>query len=183
MKSFLKVAPYSTVSAEDRVSAIEFINRVNWFFDAWDVESIVQAFAENSVTYHFHGTNRGRAEVRQFLTEKYPYLIPGVSRHATNHIVDADEDGVVVRYHNLLIRYATPEAAPTMGFAKALESQEDMPGIWLYSVMVDRLRRTPEGWEIFERHVGATTTNARLNPSTTDPTYFTHLLPSQQTGE
>ena len=145
MTSFLRVHPYSTVTAEDRISAIEFINRVNWFFDIWDVDAIVQAFAENSVTYHFHGTNRGRAEVRKFLTEKYPYLIPGVSRHATNHIVDADEGGVVVRYHNLLIRYAAPEVAPGMGFAKAIESQEDLPGIWLYSVMVDRLRRTQEG--------------------------------------
>jgi hypothetical protein len=26
------------------VSAIDFINRVNWLFDAWDIDAMVEAF-------------------------------------------------------------------------------------------------------------------------------------------
>jgi hypothetical protein len=32
----------------------------------------------------------------------------------------------------------------------------DMPELFIYSAMTDRLRRTESGWRIFERHVGPT---------------------------
>jgi hypothetical protein len=94
----------SDVDPSDRISAIDFVNRVNWLFEIWDVDTMVEAFLPDSVTYHFHGINRGKVETRRFFDEIYPYLIPGVSRHATNHIVDRDDDGVIVRYQNLLVR-------------------------------------------------------------------------------
>jgi hypothetical protein len=172
------VHPYSAVTAEDRASAIDFVNRVNWLFDVWDVDAMVDAFLPDSVTYHFHGTNRGQDETRRFFNDIYPYIIPGVSRHATNHIVDPDEDGVVVRYHNLLVRYAPPEAAPALVAAQAMESPDDLPAIWMYSPMVDRLRRWNNGWKIFERYVGFTTTNKRLTPSRTGPAYFAPYMPT-----
>lgn len=53
--------------------------------------------------------------MKQFFANDYPYLIPGVSRNATNHILDQDEDGVVVRYQNLLVRYAAPQSAAALG--------------------------------------------------------------------
>lgn len=173
------VRPYSAVTAEDRVSAIEFVNRVNWLFDVWDVDALVDAFRPDSVTYHWHGTIRGRDELRRFFDETYPYIIPGVSRHATNHIVDPDDDGgVIVRYHNLLVRFARPEAAPALAAGQAMESPDDLPAIWIYSTMVDRLRRSDKGWKILERYVGSTTANDRLTPSRTDPEYFAPYLPT-----
>jgi SnoaL-like protein len=178
VKPFPSVLPYSVVAPADRASAIDFVNRVNWLFDTWDVDAMVDAFMPESVTYHWHGTNRGRDETRRFFNEIYPYIIPGVSRHATNHIVDPDEDGVVVRYHNLLVRYAPPEAAPALAAGQVMESPDDLPGIWMYSAMVDRLRRTENGWKIFERYVGGTTTNNRLTPEQTDPAYFSPYMPA-----
>jgi hypothetical protein len=45
-----------------------------------------------------------------------------------------------------------------------MNSPDDLPGIWLYSPMIDRLRRTEEGWKITERYIGGSTTNTRLDP-------------------
>jgi SnoaL-like domain len=182
MKPFPPVLPDSVVDPADRQSAIDFVNRVNWLFHTWDVDALVDAFLPNSVIYHRHGTNHGQVETRRFFDEVYPYIIPGVSRHATNHIVDPDEDGVVVRYHNLLVRYAQPEAAPDLAGGQVMHSPDDLPGIWMYSAMIDRLRRTDSGWKIFERYVGGTTTNDRLTPPRTDPAYFAPYMPTVRRG-
>ena len=76
---------------------MDFVNRVNWLFETWDVDAMVEAFLPDGVAYHFHGVIRGQTEMRRFFDHDYPYLIPGVCRHATNHIVDADGDDVIVR--------------------------------------------------------------------------------------
>jgi hypothetical protein len=34
----------SAVDPADRVSAIDFIHRVNWLFDAWDIDSMARRF-------------------------------------------------------------------------------------------------------------------------------------------
>lgn len=164
MNAFPRVGSGAGVDPADRVSAIDFVNRVNWWFETWDVESMLDAFMPDAVAYHFHGTISGHEEMRQFFAHDYPYLIPGVSRHATNHIVDQDEDGVVVRYQNLLVRYASPESAAALQAGEVMNSPDDLPGIWLYSPMVDRLRRTDTGWKITERYIGGSTTNSRLDP-------------------
>jgi hypothetical protein len=177
MAVFPPVLAYSDVNPAERQSAIDFINRVNWLFDTWDVDALVDAFLPESVTYHWHGTNHGQVETRRFFEEVYPYIIPGVSRHATNHIVDPDEDGVVVRYHNLLVRYAAPEQAIDLARGQVMQSPDDLPAIWMYSPMIDRLRRSSSGWKIYERHVGGTTTNNRLTPHRTDPSYFAPFMP------
>lgn len=172
MSNLPPVALDSAVDPVDRATAIDFINRVNWLFDAWDIDGMVEAFLPDSVTYHTHGINRGRVETRRFFQQQSPYTLPGVSRHATNPIVDRDGEGVIVRYHNLLIRYASPEASSNVVVAQVVESPSDLPAIWVYSTMTDRLRRTDRGWRIFERHVGATTMNDRLRPITSEPAYF-----------
>jgi hypothetical protein len=100
--------------------------------------------------------------MRRFFDEDYPYLVPGVSRHATNHIVDADDEGVGVRYHNLLMRYASPAIAPHLLSGGVLDNDSGLPGLWIYSPMLDRLRRTPNGWRIAERYVGGSMTNRAL---------------------
>ena len=177
MKAFPRISSQSVVDPADRISAIDFVNRLNWWFETWDVEAMVDAFLPDAVAYHFHGTIRGHDEIRQFFKKDYPYLIPGVSRHATNHIVDVDEDGVVVRYQNLLVRYATPESAAILGDGQAIDSPGDLPAIWLYSPMMDRLRRTEHGWKVFERFIGGSTINTRLNPPTTDPVQLAEYMP------
>lgn len=161
----------------DHISAIDFVNRLNWLFETWDVESMIDSFTPDAVAYHFHGTIRGHEGIRHFFEVDYPYLIPGVGRHATNHIVDRDGDGVEVRYHNLLIRHAHPEDAKKIGAGQVTESRDDLPAIWLYSPMRDRLVKTADGWRIWERYIGGSTTNKRLSPSVTDAASFYDFLP------
>ena len=116
------------------------------------------------MTHHTHGVVRGRIETRRFFQEQIPYTVPGVSRHATNPIVDPDEvivrdDGVVVRYHTLVRcsqrhRRGQGRREPH-GYARILG---------VYSAMTDRLRRSDGGWRIFERRVGPTSMNDGLTP-------------------
>lgn len=177
MLAFPPVLRTSVVDPADRVSAVDFVNRVNWFFETWDVEAMIDAFLPDAVAYHFHGTISGHAEIRRFFEHDYPYLVPGVSRHATNHIVDADGDGVVVRYQNLLVRYAAPQDAAALGAGQVMHSKDGLPAIWLYSPMRDRLQRTPNGWKISERYIGGSTTNERLTPADTSARAFAGLMP------
>jgi hypothetical protein len=80
------------VDPGDRVSAIDFIHRVNWLLDAWDIDAMVEAFLPDSVTHHTHGVARGKVETRRFSG--------AVSRQALSLVVDPDDDdGVIVRYH------------------------------------------------------------------------------------
>src|SRR5581483_3845259 len=124
----------SVVDTADQVSAIDFINRVNWLFDAWDIDAMVEAFLPDGVTHHTHGTVRGRIETRRFFQAQFPYTVPGVSRHATNPIVDPDgDDGVIVRYHNLLVRYAAEASSPKIVQGQVVASTADMPALWVYS--------------------------------------------------
>jgi SnoaL-like domain len=167
----------SPVSTADQVSAIDFINRVNWLFDAWDIDAMVEAFLPDSVMHHTHGIVRGRIETRRFFQEQYPYTVPGVSRHATNPIVDPDDDdGVVVRYHNLLVRYSVETGSPRIVGGQVVSSPTGLPAMWVYSAMTDRLRRTDRGWRIFERRVGPTSMNDRLTPGASNAGYMDPYL-------
>jgi hypothetical protein len=150
----------SAVDPADRISAIDFINRVNWLFDAWDIDAMVEAFLPDSTTFHTHGVSRGKLETRRFFQDQSPYVMPGISRQALNPIVDPDDDdGVIVRYHNLLVRHTAQAASARIVSGQVITAAPDMPEIWIYSAMTDRLRRTERGWRIFERHIGATSMN------------------------
>jgi hypothetical protein len=180
MDTFPRIEQRSRANPDDQASAIDFVNRVNWLFETWDVDGMLEAFLPEGVAFHFHGTIRGRDAMRRFFDEHYPYLIPGVSRHATNHIVDVDGEGVAVRYHNLLVRYAPIEIASELGAGKVLQSQAELPGIWIYSPMLDRLRRVDGAWKILERYVGGSMTNQRLEPGAHDPKAFAPFMPRLQ---
>jgi SnoaL-like domain len=121
------------VDIADRVSAIDFINRVNWLFDAWDIDAMVEAFLPDSVTHHAHGVVRGRIETRRFFQEQIRYTMPGTSRHATNPIVDPDDDdGVVVRYHNLLVRCSAAASSPArIVGGQVVADPADIPALWV----------------------------------------------------
>jgi hypothetical protein len=166
-------ATLNNVTADDRSSAVDFVNRVNFLFEEFDHDKMLGAFHPDAVVYHFHGKIQGLSAMRSFLERDYPYLIPGVSRHATNHIVDRDgESGVAVRYHEHLVRYAWPDKtvqeASENQDPRVLENVGDLPAIWLFTPMLDRLRKTDEGeWKIFERHLGTSSFNRKLDPSKT----------------
>jgi hypothetical protein len=174
MPSLPPITLDSTVDPADRVSAIDFVNRVNLLFDAWDIDAMVEAFLPDGVTYHTGGVSHGQQETRRFFEQVQPCIDRGVSRVATNPIVDPDDDGgVIVRYHNLLVRY-TAEVPAGVVTGQVYGIPEDLPAIWVYSAMIDRLRRTDRGWRIFERHVGTTTMNDNVNPTGSHPS---HLAP------
>lgn len=154
----------SNVTADERTSAIDFINRVNYLFEEFNHDKMANAFMPDCTTYHFHGVIKGRDGAKCFFEEEYGYLIPGVSRHATNHIVDRDgPDGVTVRYHEHLVRYAWPEDKDLKA-GEAARSEDGLPATWIFSPMIDRLTMTEEGWKIAERYVGASVVNAKLDP-------------------
>lgn len=177
MSFFPSIRGLGPVDPDVRASAVDYVNRVNWLFETWDLEGAIAAFAPDASVYHFHGELHGEADIRRFLSEVYPYLIPGVSRHASNHIVDVEDSGLVaVRYQNLLVRYADVEQAPSLGEGQVLDSEE-LPAIWLYSPMLDRLRKTETGWLIAERYIGGSTTNKRLTPADTSAAAIAPYLP------
>ncbi|WQF89751.1 Putative NTF2-like domain superfamily protein [Colletotrichum destructivum] len=124
-----------------------------------------QVTAEELVTV----VDFGAEAVKDFIENKYPPLIPGVTRHATNHIVDRDNEtgGVVVRYHMALVRQAWPEEAGKVTTKDAFEVT-GLPGIWIYSAVVDRLRMTDDGWKLYSRVNGSTVVNKSLNPGASE---------------
>ncbi|OWY47064.1 hypothetical protein AALT_g11008 [Alternaria alternata] len=142
----------SDVTAEERSSAIDFVNRNNLIMEQFQ-----------------HGTVTGVDEMRAFFNTTYPYIIPGVSRHATNHIVDRDEEtgGVTVRYHEQCIRYAWPSVFETQLKGKEgsfIESDGDLPQIWIYNIHYDRLVMTETGWKLRERVLGPAVVNPQMDP-------------------
>jgi SnoaL-like domain len=139
---------------------------------------MVDAFLPDATVHHTHGEMRGEAQIRAFLTNGYPYLIPSVNRHATNHIVDPDEDGVMVRYQNLLIRHAWPEQSQHVRAGAVLDSGDGLPAIWTYSPVLDRLRRTDDGWKILERHLGGAVSNRALAVPTEQRADIARFLPT-----
>ncbi|EKG17177.1 hypothetical protein MPH_05631 [Macrophomina phaseolina MS6] len=157
------------VTAEERITAVDFVNRVNYLFEEFDHAKILSAFLPDAIAYHFHGTIRGHSGLKTFLEKDYPYLIPGVTRHATNHIVDRDDEtgGVVVRYHTQLVRFAWPRDADkvTGMTAEAVENTDGLPAIWLWSPVIDRLKMTEEGWKVHEKYIGGSVVNKNLSPS------------------
>jgi hypothetical protein len=177
MHFFPPIKPIGSVDPDVRASAIDYVNRVNWLFETWDLEGMIAAFLPDAKVIHFHGKMNGEADIRKFLTDTYPYLVPGVSRNASNHIVDLEDDGLVsVRYQNLLVRYAWPEDATKLDDGAVMES-EQLPMIWLYSPMLDRLRTTNDGWKIAERYIGGSTTNRLLTPQDTSAATMAPYLP------
>ncbi|KAH6695447.1 hypothetical protein F5X68DRAFT_227426 [Plectosphaerella plurivora] len=164
---FLPLSPFtsSNVTSEERSSAIDFVNRVNYLFEEFDTDKMSTAFLPDASVHHAYGVNQGKEELTRFITKDYPPLIPGVSRHATNHIVDRDEEtgGVVVRYNNLLLRHVWPTEADKVTADEATMVM-GLPGIWMWSTMSDRLKMTTEGWKISSRVIGALVVNKSLGP-------------------
>ncbi|UKZ49626.1 hypothetical protein TrVGV298_003873 [Trichoderma virens] len=136
------------VTAEERSSAIDFVNRNNFVFEEFNVDKVMSTFLPEAAVHHIGGTFRGEAERRKFLETFYAKIfIPGISRNAMNHVVDRDGDGVMVRYQMHLV------------------SNDGLPSTWYFGAVIDRLRMTSEGWKLFERYLGPAFRDKRLEIS------------------
>jgi hypothetical protein len=156
------------VTVEERITAIDFVNRMNFLFEEFDKEKLASLNLPDTSLHHMYGDFKGPEELRGFVENNYPPLVPGVTRHATNHIVDRDEEtgGVVVRYHVTLIRQVWPEDAGKVT-AKDAFIVTDMPGIWIWSSVADRLKMTDDGWKLYGKRIGATVINKSLSTEST----------------
>ena len=165
----IQPCPAVNMTAEERSSAIDFINRNNFLFEEFVHDKMLSHFMPDSMVRHFHGTLNGIAAHRQFFEDTYGYLIPGVARHASNHIVDRDVEtgGVIVRYREQLVREAWPADFEKTGERIAIENVSigDLPQIWISNLMVDRLVKTADGWKIHERYLGPAAVNPKMHPS------------------
>lgn len=152
------------VNGEERSSAIDFVNRHNFVFEEFDHAKMSATFLPNAVVYHSHGTISGHAEMKEFFEKVYGFFIPGISRNATNHIVDRDEDGgLLVRYQEILIRYGWP-GDDASAFSQQDQIRENgLPAVWWIGTVIDRLRMTSNGWKIFERYLGTPFRNGALD--------------------
>ncbi|KAL3493500.1 hypothetical protein BJX62DRAFT_235328 [Aspergillus germanicus] len=156
------------VSAEERTSAIDFINRQNYIFQEFNHDRMLDTFLPDATVYHSERILRGHAEIKTFFETCYGRTVPGVCRSATNHIVDRDDDdedgtGVVVRYQQYLIRYGWEGDDEGAGLKKDPVTQDGLPAIWWFGSVVDRLRMSDEGWKVYERFVGPSFRNSRLD--------------------
>ncbi|KAJ5509591.1 hypothetical protein N7527_011734 [Penicillium freii] len=131
----------SDVSSEERSSAIDFVNRHNFVFEEFDHAKITATFLPNAVVYHSQGTISGHEEMKKFFENIYGFFIPGISRSATNHVIDRDEDGGVLD----VVR------------------ENGLPAIWWIGTNIDRLRMTSDGWKIFERYLATPFRNGALD--------------------
>jgi len=60
------------------VSAIDFINRVNWLFDAWDIDAMVEAFLPDSVTHHTMASFAAGSRHGASSKSRFPTPCPGL---------------------------------------------------------------------------------------------------------
>ncbi|KAL2820639.1 hypothetical protein BJX63DRAFT_379803 [Aspergillus granulosus] len=168
---FAMVKPPSaihSVTTEERTSAIDFVNGQNYIFQEFNHECMLSTFLPDAVVYHSEGTLRGHAALKAFFKASYGRVIPGVCRSATNHIVDRGEEdergiGVIVRYQQYLIRYGWEKDDENATEGKDTIMQEGLPAIWWFGSMVDRLRMTDAGWKVYERYLGPSFRNSKLD--------------------
>ncbi|KAH6959566.1 hypothetical protein BKA56DRAFT_637491 [Ilyonectria sp. MPI-CAGE-AT-0026] len=161
----INVSSLNDVTSEERSSAIDFVNRNNFVFEEFNVEKVLSTFLPDGAVYHIGGAVRGRAEMKIFLEDYAKVYIHGISRNAMNHVVDRDDDGVMVRYHQHLVRYAWPKDTESVTAGGDLLSDDGLPSTWFFATVIDRLRKTPEGWKVFERHLGPAFRDNRLENS------------------
>lgn len=158
------------VTVEERITAIDFVNRFNYLMEEFDTEKVLSTMLPDASVSHTIGSVDGVENIRGFLKNHYAPIIPGVSRHDTNHIVDRDEEtgGVVVRYQAILIRHVWPEDADKVT-PEANLMRPDMPAVWTVSTVVDRLKMTDEGWKLYQKRLGYTVANSALTPEVLKP--------------
>ncbi|TDK39215.1 hypothetical protein E2F50_03575 [Rhizobium deserti] len=133
--------------ADARGEAIDFVNRVNFLFDRWEPEALLDAFTDDVVVDHPLGRSVGREQLQRFLTDYEP-ITRGVRRHNCNHVVEALEDGdLQVTYYILLVRIAPSSAAEDLKNEPMtiMHYERDLPKLISYAMVTDTLARRPDG--------------------------------------
>lgn len=152
------------VTSDERAAAVDFVNRHNFVFEEFDHAMMAATFLPDAVVYHSHGTISGLAEMKRFFEEDYGFFIPGICRSATNHVVDRDVDGgLVVRFQECLIRYGWEGDDLRIVTGNEMPRTDGLPQIWWVGTIIDRLRKTDDGWKIFERYLGTPFRNQALD--------------------
>ncbi|KAJ5224934.1 hypothetical protein N7468_006159 [Penicillium chermesinum] len=140
------------VSIEERCTAIDFVNCHNFVFQEFNIDKMLDTFLEKALVYHSHGTVHGHAEMKPFLEDFSEFFIHGISRNASNHVVDRDGDGGVFG----------PSADAIAGHDTI--RHDTLPEIWWVEFMIDRLRMTSNGWKVHERYLGTPYRDQALDP-------------------
>lgn len=151
-----------SVPADDYMQVVDLVNRLNYAFDVWDVETMVGMFTEDVVIQHARGDVEGRDALRSFY-EDYRPLTLGVRRHAVNHVVDGLSDGTIrVTSYNLLIRVA-PVSDSGLTERQMVSEFDIYPAIYVHAVMIDTFRKDPHvGWRICHRSAAQNSLNRTL---------------------
>jgi hypothetical protein len=71
----VNATPSTDITLEERLTAIDFVNRHNFFFEESYYEKIINAFTSDGIVYHYYGTIKGHDGIRRFLDEQYGYLL------------------------------------------------------------------------------------------------------------
>jgi hypothetical protein len=135
------------VDADARGEVINFVNRINFLFDRWEPQALLDAFTDDVVVDHPLGRSVGREQLRMFLADYEP-ITRGVRRHNCNHVVEALEDGGLrVTYYILLVRIAPASAAETLKSEPMtiMHYERDLPKLISYAMVTDTLARRPDG--------------------------------------
>ncbi|MFK4771387.1 nuclear transport factor 2 family protein [Rhizobium sp. ZW T2_16] len=135
------------VAAQIRSDAIDFVNRINFYFDRWELAKLLNAFADDVVVDHPLGRSVGKHELEHFL-QAYEPITLGVRRHNCNHVVDVLDSGdVQVTYYILLIRVAPSSEANALKSApmEIMEFDQHFPKLISYAMVTDTLVRLPSG--------------------------------------
>jgi hypothetical protein len=148
--------PARRIDADTRFEVIDFVNRVNFLFDRWQPEELLDAFSDDVVVEHPLGRSIGKGELARFL-EAYEPITLGVRRHNCNHVIDAGPGGdVTVTYYILLVRIAPADQASTLQSdpMRIMQYDEHLPKLISYAMVTDTLTRTGTGeWRVRHKRV------------------------------
>ncbi|WP_413711729.1 nuclear transport factor 2 family protein [Rhizobium sp. Rhizsp82] len=142
--------------AQTAFEAVNFVNRINFFFDRWEVEHLLASFTDDVIVDHPLGRSVGKPALSEFL-KAYEPITHGVRRHNANHVVDTVEGGDVrVTYYILLVRIAPSSEAQTLKEKpmSIMEYDEHFPKLISYAQVTDTLTRAGDGqWKVRHKRV------------------------------
>ncbi|MDR7145028.1 nuclear transport factor 2 family protein [Rhizobium sp. BE258] len=147
----------STVpDAQTAFEAVNFVNRINFYFDRWEADTLLASFTDDVIVDHPLGRSVGKPALAEFL-KAYEPITHGVRRHNANHVVDVVDGGdVKVTYYILLVRIAPSSEAAALkdNPMSIMEYDEHFPKLISYAQVTDTLTRVGNGqWKVRHKRV------------------------------
>lgn len=147
---------HATPDAQTVVEAINFVNRINFYFDRWEVDNLLAAFTGDVIVDHPLGRSVGKPALADFL-KAYEPITHGVRRHNCNHVVDVGDEGDIrVTYYILLVRIAPSADAARLKAEpmKIMEYDAHFPKLISYAMVTDTLTKLGNGqWRVRHKRV------------------------------